>query len=1537
MPVQIGSLFVGLTADFTGFSRNLQQADNQVATTSGRMRRNIGLTATSLTNFQRSGSNFGIRPGQLIAASRAFENVQQRANLLRGALFATTAAFGGLGAALTSNVISRYLDTFTSLQNQIRATSSDTADLAGTFAEVQKVADRSRSSLSAVATLYARLARASPGEAQDKILRRVETINKALQLGGATAQEAASAAIQFSQAIQSNRLGGDELRAVLETPLGGQLAKGLGVTIGEMRKMSIEGKLTADVVQKALDKISGSVDTQFARSFSTIDQALTVVDNKLVGFAGTVNQTYGVTRLLTGGINAFGNNLETIIPIVAQLATSLGVIFAGRLATSGLSKITGGFAAVRDVRKENLALAQKENDAAENAVQLAQRQADAAKAVKPETLVPRALQKNVERESAAAASIEKERLANIRTETELRTKLSGVTAQTSVAAVKASNAVIDAENKLNATLGRRQGLLAERVDNRAAAKALKTTGTVGTLGPDVVAAQQKIVSDRQRIAAQLIAVDAEIGNARDALAARTVKAAELETNAERIAAAERIAISKQLTAVTAQGALIRSQAQIQSGRIDNAKGNALGAGGTAAAAQISQTAGALYDAEKGANRTRLALQLAGREASALSIGFGLAGRAVGSFSAFLGGPWGVAITAAIGLLTYFGVKSQEAAQKIANAQQAIAEGLLAIGADDPSKQTSDEATALIDAKISALKAQIESVVFGMQNATEGIADKVNAAIFPSVGLGSEFDKLAESFQNVQDQFRAGTLTFGEYRAALLKLGADPTILDGLIKEAGDAKLELTQGAVVAFRLSQQLKILDGQKADIEVNVKLNDPAGVFPSDLARGRSRPPGDIKLNDLDPLNGLGSAPQDLQPTDFFHKQLIGRANDQGNPALNTEQKIKDRTQSVFEEGKEYGVTMAQAKQFATEELNLAEAQRKAAAQTKSATKDYEKFADKLRELKETGAAAGLGEIDKQVVDFARSLKDGSKLMAQYIDAVNSGDMSKAPKSLLEARDAFVQIAAASQATDIVKRYGEGAQVTKMFADEQEILNAAVANGSITAGQAQVAFADFLGEFGKYDWINKVSDAFGEFADAALDDFDNIDDAFASLIKSLEKTIIQATLIQPFQDWIKGALGQATGTANSGGSSGDIIGSLFSSIKGGSKVSNAGAGIASAAASTFASAGSTKGGISLSQVSTQGLVAKVDAAYADRFQGLFNDLTKSGYKISSLGEGGYSYRNVAGTNNLSKHAFGDAVDINPRQNPQAYGATGNFAASGIDPAALARQNGLKWGGDWNKPDTMHFQVDKSIKTLGDSADTAGKSLTTMNDNVMNVTKSLGAGVNSDGGAGLAGSLTGLFPQGNSGMLGNLQVGDHGSAFGAVGGAGGGIGGLFSSITDSIGGFLKGITDGIGSIFSSLFSGGGDFLSGILGAIGGIFGFAQGTNSAPKGMQLVGENGPELLRMHGGEVITPMSKLKTASMSPAMNGRMAANNNLQIEWVDGTESGVKRKTEKRKGPDGRDVLRVMIEDVVEEGLGSGRFDNPMTSRFGKSPKITAR
>jgi len=106
-------------------------------------------------------------------------------------------------------------------------------------------------------------------------------------------------------------------------------------------------------------------------------------------------------------------------------------------------------------------------------------------------------------------------------------------------------------------------------------------------------------------------------------------------------------------------------------------------------------------------------------------------------------------------------------------------------------------------------------------------------------------------------------------------------------------------------------------------------------------------------------------------------------------------------------------------------------------------------------------------------------------------------------------------------------------------------------------------------------------------------------------------------------------------------------------------------------------------------GKSAQVSPKYAAKFQAFIDELESTGYKIDSLG--GFSDRAMYGGTAKSYHAFGAAIDINPKKNPYVKG-TKLVTDMPANVGAIAAKYGIGWGGNWNTiKDAMHFSVAKS------------------------------------------------------------------------------------------------------------------------------------------------------------------------------------------------------------------------------------------------------
>lgn len=133
-----------------------------------------------------------------------------------------------------------------------------------------------------------------------------KAVTQAIQISGNTATEASAGMIQLAQALASGTLRGDELRSVLEQMprVAEAIATGLGTTIGQLRKLGEQGKLTSDLVFKALISQSGRLDSEFKKLQPTISGSFSVLVGDLKLATAEFLKVTGTTDRLTKSIGA---------------------------------------------------------------------------------------------------------------------------------------------------------------------------------------------------------------------------------------------------------------------------------------------------------------------------------------------------------------------------------------------------------------------------------------------------------------------------------------------------------------------------------------------------------------------------------------------------------------------------------------------------------------------------------------------------------------------------------------------------------------------------------------------------------------------------------------------------------------------------------------------------------------------------------------------------------------------------------------------------------------------------------------------------------------------------------------------------------------------------------------------------------------------------------------------------------------------------------------------------------------------------------
>lgn len=134
---------------------------------------------------------------------------------------------------------------------------------------------------------------------------------------GATAQETSNALIQLKQGLASGALQGEELRSIREqAPLAAQaIAKEMGTTIGNLKNLAAEGKVTTDVVIRAMGRLKEEQLGKLNAQFNTAEQAMTDMKNAALDAGSEISKLFGPTmvaglRLLTGALKGVNDQLK---------------------------------------------------------------------------------------------------------------------------------------------------------------------------------------------------------------------------------------------------------------------------------------------------------------------------------------------------------------------------------------------------------------------------------------------------------------------------------------------------------------------------------------------------------------------------------------------------------------------------------------------------------------------------------------------------------------------------------------------------------------------------------------------------------------------------------------------------------------------------------------------------------------------------------------------------------------------------------------------------------------------------------------------------------------------------------------------------------------------------------------------------------------------------------------------------------------------------------------------------------------------------
>lgn len=287
-------------------------------------------------------------------------------------------------------------DEYTSLSNKIRTSTESEIEASVVRERLFKSAAAARVSVQSLTDIYsqARIATRNLGTSQAELLRVSELLAKATR--GVSEANRSAGLQQFGQALTKGKLQAEELMSIMENipKVGVLLAEGMGVTVGELRKLAEQGKVSTQDMLDAIQKVGPEIEEQFGKAAGTSAESFQVLKDKVMQIVGGFAEQIHLTEGLSVALESVGEALTVVGQMVNMAVANFRAIndltggWLGKLAKAGgllnaISDIEGRIAGQylfgadmllrqKDLSQQLAALAERQTAEKEKQLQLDQ-------------------------------------------------------------------------------------------------------------------------------------------------------------------------------------------------------------------------------------------------------------------------------------------------------------------------------------------------------------------------------------------------------------------------------------------------------------------------------------------------------------------------------------------------------------------------------------------------------------------------------------------------------------------------------------------------------------------------------------------------------------------------------------------------------------------------------------------------------------------------------------------------------------------------------------------------------------------------------------------------------------------------------------------------------------------------------------------------------------------------------------------------------------------------------------------------------------
>ncbi len=290
-----------------GLSRTLDGAASKAARTSKDVR-----------GLARETSSTGKAAGQ---AARDMKGMSREVTATGHASARSSSQVSGLGRSMAQlkATVAAYIslrtgrelllqaDDYNVLQVRIKTATEATGDYVAISKQLFETSQHNGVALASTVSLFQDLARSAPelDATTGEVLTLVNAVQQLGILSGATKIGMSAGLLQFSQGLAAGVFRAQEFNSLLQNVpgLAVAIAKGMNMTVGELRKAVLEGNLLSKEVFRSLLKQSPEIAAAFEQIPDTVRRSGEALQNSFGKFLSQLDQAYGLTQSIAGFMN----------------------------------------------------------------------------------------------------------------------------------------------------------------------------------------------------------------------------------------------------------------------------------------------------------------------------------------------------------------------------------------------------------------------------------------------------------------------------------------------------------------------------------------------------------------------------------------------------------------------------------------------------------------------------------------------------------------------------------------------------------------------------------------------------------------------------------------------------------------------------------------------------------------------------------------------------------------------------------------------------------------------------------------------------------------------------------------------------------------------------------------------------------------------------------------------------------------------------------------------------------------------------------